>query len=49
MSIWERLLWSAFGLYAIAAAVDWYRFERDLKRMQRRHEAELAEIRRATS
>lgn len=49
MTIWERLLWCVFGLDAIAAAVGWYRFERDLKRMQRRHEAELDEIRRGTS
>lgn len=50
MTTRERLLWCAFGLYAIAAAaVDWYRFERDLKREQRRHAAELAAIRRGAS
>ena len=49
VSIWERLLWATFGLYAVAAAVDWYRFERTLKREQRRHEADMAAVHRARS
>lgn len=48
MSTAERLLWAIpFGLYALVSAISLYRDEREFKQIKRKHEAELAEIRRA--
>jgi hypothetical protein len=42
----ERIIWGAAGgMAAIAAAVDWWRFERLIRREQQAHETGLREIR----
>ena len=47
MSVAERLLWAIpFALCAAVNAVAWYRDEREIRQIRRRHEREMAEIRR---